>query len=97
MPTPLASTVMFNRPAGRADTDRSRSSSATRLILTRSGVIDRPIDLALVLKRSGLTLREAHAALNLLVGGIAAGVTLTGSRDAIVAELARFGVSAHAA
>lgn len=97
MPTPLSFTVLSERLAGIPEADRGRSASAVDLILSRNGVLDRPIDFALTLKRHGLTLSEAHAALNLLVGGIAAGVTLTGSRDAIVADLARFGVSAHAA
>lgn len=97
MPTPLASMVTSNRAAHGADTNRGRASSAVRYLLTRTGVIDRPIDLARTLKRYGLTLSEAHAALNTLVGDVAAGVTLNGSREAIVADLARFGVSARAA
>ena len=97
MPTPLSFAVPSERPAGLPGLDRGRSASAVDFVLSRTGVIDRPIDLARAPKRYGLTLSEAHAASNALVGDVTTRVTPTGSRDAIVADLARFGVSARAA
>lgn len=97
MPTPLSFTVLSERPAGIPGNDRGRSVSAVEVVLSRSGVIDRPVDLARVLKRYGLTLSQAHAALNALVDDTATHVTLTGSREAAVTDLAPFGVLVHAA
>jgi DNA-binding transcriptional regulator YiaG len=66
-------------------------------LILRAGDIARPVDVARVLARCGLSLRKAHDALNRLAEGKAVAVELhTSNRRGLIAELAALGIRALA-
>jgi hypothetical protein len=75
---------------------RSAARSAVRLIL-RAGEIARPVDLAHLLARHGLSLCNAHDTLQRLAAGQSIAVELqSNNRERLRSELSKFGVVARA-
>jgi hypothetical protein len=65
-----------------------RSASPVELIVRLDGDFSRPIDFALLLKRNGLTLSEAHAFLNALVDkGEMSGIVYPHDCEGLLREL----------
>jgi DNA-binding transcriptional regulator YiaG len=78
-----------------ADRRRSSGSQVIRVVLV-ANEIARPVELARVLVRRGVSLRKAHDILNRISEGVCVPVELSGdSAKAVTAELAELGVSAH--
>ena len=96
MSTPLRSMVASGRQAEISADLQSHSSLDVVLTIRRSGPIGRPIDLALTLKAFGLTLSQAHRALDRIVADETVRLDLTGAdRAAMIARLGVLGVSAE--
>ena len=75
---------------------RSTSSLDVELVLRRASAVDRPVDLAVKLKEFGLSLGEAHKALNRIVADEDVSLKLHGADPAaIIAQLHDLGVSAR--
>ena len=73
-----------------------RSPLDVALTVSRNGPIARPIDLALTLKAFGLTLSQAHRALDRIVADETVRLDLTGAdRATMIARLGALGVSAE--
>ena len=96
MSIPLSLTVLSEPQAQDRGTNRSPSAFAD-FILSRERPIDRPIDLARVLKNHGLSLSKAHRVLDAIVADQAIVVALSGAPGTIMTELADFGLSARLA
>jgi DNA-binding transcriptional regulator YiaG len=84
-------------PPGKTRDDRRKPSGsrAIRVVLV-ANEIGRPVELARVLVRYGLSLRKAHDILNRMSEGACVPVELFGdSTKAVTSELLGLGVSAH--
>jgi hypothetical protein len=79
-----------------ADRRKSSGSQAIRVVLV-ANEIARPVELARVLVRRGVSLRKAHDILSRISEGARVPVELSGgSAKAVTTELSELGVSAHA-
>lgn len=84
-------------PRGKTRDDRQKPSGsrAIRVVLV-ANEIARPVEVARVLVRYGVSLRKAHDILNRISEGACVPVELFGDRaKAIIVELSGLGVSAH--
>jgi hypothetical protein len=78
-----------------ADPRESPGSQAIRMVLVAKEIA-RPVELARVLVRRGVSLRKAHDILNRISQGACVPVELAGdSAKAVTTELSDLGVSAH--
>lgn len=82
------------RPAATPERGRARSTSRTvRLLLKKDGDMPRPVDVARMLNKAGLSLRKAHATLNRLAQGEEVALELEAGKS-FIGQLAGTGVSA---
>jgi hypothetical protein len=84
-------------PRGKAWGDRQKPSGSRAIwVVLVANEIARPVELARVLVRYGLSLRKAHDILNRISEGPCVPVELFGdSAKAVITELSGLGVSAH--
>jgi hypothetical protein len=97
MSTKLSLREALRRRAKKpADRRKSSDSQAISVVLA-ANEITRPVELARVLVRRGVSLRRAHDILNRIAEGARVPVELSGdSAKAVTTELSQLGVSAHA-
>ncbi len=96
MSTPLKSSVPAARQvATRADL-QSHSELDVALVLKRCGAIPRPVDVAMLLKRFGLGLSDAHKVLNRIVADEVVHLMLGGAeRFDMITRFRELGVDAE--
>ena len=96
MSTPFKLLVPTARQvATRADL-QSHSKLDVALVLKRCGPISRPVDVAMLLKRFGLGLSDAHKILNRIVADEVVHLTLGGSeRSDMITRFRELGVAAE--
>src|SRR5215470_13079668 len=97
MSTRLSLKEALGRP-GKTLGDRQKfSASQTIRVVLVANEIARPVELARVLVRRGVSLRKAHDVLNRISEGACVPVELSGdSAKAVTTELSELGVSAYA-
>jgi len=97
MSTKLSFREALARPGGAKAKPRARSASRRVRLILRADEITRPVDLARLLARHGLSLRKAHETLQRLARGESVAAELeTPSASRIRAELAKLGIAARA-
>src|SRR5215510_5112588 len=97
MSTKLSLREALGRP-GKIPADRRKSSGSQAIkVVLVANEIARPVELARVLVRRGVSLRKAHDILNRISEGACVPVELSAdSAKVVTTELSELGVSAHA-
>jgi DNA-binding transcriptional regulator YiaG len=94
MSTKSSFRAALERPASPKEKSPARSDSPVRLVLSFDEV-EKPVTVARLLTRHGMSLRKAHEVLNRLADGEAAAVELfADDARGLVSELSALGVSA---
>ncbi len=96
MSTPLKYAVRAAPQVETAADPRSRSELDVELVLRRCDAICRPVDVAMLLKRYGLGLADAHKVLNRIVADETVHLSLGGAeRSDMISSFRELGVSAQ--